>query len=157
RGLLRRSTLLVVGYGGWRDALTTQILEAIREQESTTLDILWCYYGNSEELERELSTNSVLRHLSLAPGNVQFYAGVDTNSFFPELEKRCSEHLVYSDAPRRSLADSVLLGWSLVVPRTSPRTEAAEQSAALAFFDGRLPNWDDASSPLVPLREVSIA
>lgn len=157
RGLLRRSTMLVVGYGGWRDALTAQILEAIREQESTALDILWCYYGKVDELQAEFATNAVLQQLSLAPGNVQFYAGIDTNSFFPELEKKCSDYLRYSDAPRRSIADSVLLGWSLVPPRVSSRTKAAEQSAALAFFDGRLPNWGDASSVLVPLREVSIS
>ncbi|MFF3065408.1 SIR2 family protein [Oerskovia sp. NPDC057915] len=155
RTVLRRNTLLVIGYGGWSDALTAKMVEIIGEQDSTVLDILWCHFGDVADLNNQIAANPVLQSLSNAPGNVQFYAKIDSDTLFPKLERALSEHLAYPDDSRTKNPGGGLIGWQIVDGKPISRDHAIEKSAALSFFDGRLPNWGDAASPLIPLRDVS--
>ena len=155
RALLSQHTLLVMGYGGWNDAVTRQLTEVIKEQSARDLDILWCYYGNEKELEDELQSNSILRDLLQAPGNVQFYTGIDVNQALPKIEEAISDQLVFPETQRRASGRGSLLGWIPVAEQLLlPRTADADDTAALTFFDGRLPNWQDAASELIPRRDV---
>jgi SIR2-like domain len=155
RALLGQYTLVVIGYGAWRDALARQLVHVIREQEQRELDILWCYYGGERELDEEYKTNEVLSALLQAPGNVQFYTDVDANKVLPALERKISDRLVYSDAPRGRPGQGTLIDWMPVAEAvTRPASASDNSNAALTFFDGRLPNWQDAVNPLLPKRDV---
>ena len=155
RALLSQYTLVVMGYGAWRDALARQLVHVIREQEQRELDILWCYYGSQAELEEEYKTNEVLSALLQAPGNVQFYTDVDANKVLPALERKISDFLAYSDVPRGKPGQGTLIDWMPVADAViHPASDADNSSTALTFFDGRLPNWQDAVNPLLPKRDV---
>lgn len=155
RALLSQYTLMVLGYGAWRDALARQLVHVIREQEERELDILWCYYGNSDQLEDEFATNEVLSTLLQAPGNVQFYTGVDVNLMLPALERKLDGYLNYSDALRGRPGQGTLLDWIPVADTAiTPSPDIEKVNAALTFFDGRLPNWQDAVNPLLPKRDI---
>ena len=154
RALLNTYTLIVIGYGAWRDALTMQLVEILREQSARDLDVLWCYYGSSEELSGRLTDNEVMSQLARAPGNVQFYTGIDSNTAMPALELALAEYLEFSGGARLGPGRGSLIGWEPVSPEMVRPRGDADGSAALKFFDGRLPNWQDAISPLVPKRDV---
>jgi hypothetical protein len=155
RALLSQYTLMVLGYGAWRDALARQLVHVIREQEARELDILWCYYGNSDQLEDEFVTNEVLSTLLQAPGNVQFYTGVDVNLMLPALERKLDGYLNYSDALRGRPGQGTLVDWMPVADAAiTPSPDIEKINAALTSFDGRLPNWQDAVNPLLPKRDI---
>ena len=87
--LLRETTLVVIGYGGWKDVFTTSLLRAIREQ-SDTIDVLWAFYSNDEK-EISITYNHLLQEFSTLPGQrVVPYKGVDCHSFLPELRSALS-------------------------------------------------------------------
>jgi SIR2-like domain len=155
RALLGQYTLLVIGYGAWRDALTLQLMEVIREQSASELDILWCFHGNDSELHDALEHDDVLSNLRLAPGNVQFYTKVDANQVLPLLETTLSPYLQFPYTTRYSSGRGALLGWSSIAGTALEQGGAADDGeAALSFFDGRLPNWQDAVSKVIPKRDV---
>ena len=155
RALLSQYTLVVLGYGAWHDALARQLVHVVREREERELDVLWCYYGTSDQLDREFTTNDILSALSQAPGNVQFYTDIDANLMLPALEQKLSDDLVYSDALRGQPGQGTLIDWMPIVDAIlTPSSETENANAALTFFDGRLPNWRDALNPLLPKRDV---
>lgn len=155
RGVLGRNTLLVLGYGGWDDALTREIARTIRGQEAGNLDVLWCYHRGRAELEAEMASEGVLARISEAAGNVRFYCDIDANDFLPDLERHLADRLTYSGGDRLASARGTLIGWAPVPSIRRPRDGAEERAAALSFFDGRLPNWDDAASALIPVRDAA--
>lgn len=154
RALLSQYTLVVVGYGAWRDALTLQLSEIIKEQSARDLDVLWCFYGNHSELERRLANDETFAQMLLAPGNLQFYSEIDANIALPKIETALASFLDYSDSPRLSKGRGSLLGWRPVAPMEDPQSGQGAAAAALKFFDGRLPNWLDAASGMIPRRDI---
>jgi hypothetical protein len=155
RALLSQYTLMVLGYGAWRDALARQLIHVIREREERELDVLWCYFGSSEQLDQEFTNNEVLSALLRAPGNVQFYTDVDVNLVLPALERRLDGYLHYSDIPRGRPGQGTLIDWMPIADAViATSSDADNRNAALTFFDGRLPNWQDAVNPLLPKRDI---
>lgn len=155
RALLAQYTLLVVGYGAWQDALTTQLLQIIREQSARDLDVLWCYFEDEESLTGRFASDELFGQMRLAPGNLQFYTEIDVNKALPAIEVAISEVLEFPDTPRLGQRhSSSLLGWVPVGPIQDHRAVGEKHSAAIKFFDGRLPNWLDASSSFVPKRDI---
>lgn len=155
RALLNQYTLVVLGYGAWRDALTTQMIRVIKEQQARELDVLWCYYGGSDELMKQASANQILSALLQAPGNIQFYTSVDVNKALPLLERKLADFLHFSDTPRERPGQGTLISWMPVTRAvTDLGQDTADRNAALTFFDGRLPNWQDAVNPLLPRRDI---
>lgn len=81
RDLLGGHTVLVIAYGGWRDAFM-QALEQVIDQPETAVDILWCLYGDEGTA---LHNNQAL--LARFGGYTRFsaYYGVDAHQLFDEL------------------------------------------------------------------------
>lgn len=157
RVILENHTLVVLGYGGWSDVISRSLLDAIRQQRSGDLDVLWCLHKSAHELERSLGSDDAVQGFADAPGNVQFYAGIDANTVLPALEKRIAGVLEYEDAPPPKSNGLSLLGWDTITRRgLAEMSRNATEAAALSFFDGRLPAWHDAISKHIPVRTLAI-
>ncbi|MGD8167531.1 SIR2 family protein [Herbiconiux sp. P16] len=157
RAILGTHTLLVIGYGGWTDVITQQILQILQERNSETLDILWALHESGPSAQGVFELSALLETLrTAAPGNVTFYQGVDAEELFPKLESRVASILNYDESPTRRAASQSLVGWTDITPTFVERSRSrATPEDALTFFDGRLPNWSDAASPFVPPRSSS--
>jgi hypothetical protein len=156
RALLRSHTVVVIGYGGWQDAVGKTVTRLVQEQSSRDFDILWCLFDDSEKAELQFPANPTLTALSRAPGSVAFYSSIDSNLFFPALERAISQSLEFSEEKRSYAARGSLIGWATVDPEERRVLKSDEQSAlALSFFDGRLPSWPDARNRLIPRRDIA--
>jgi len=158
RMVLARHTLVVIGYGGWSDIVTSALLSVLAEQREEDLDVLWCIYADKDVLEKSPEHAPALAAFGTAPGNIKFYAGIDANHTIPQLEKRVEKLLNYSQARRSASVGSTLPGWTTITrdALTELRSDASP-AAALTFFDGRLPTWHDAVNTHIPTRELAVA
>lgn len=90
--ILESSTLVIVGYGGWDDAITQTLAEIVHDPMSTP-EILWTFYEDND-VDIEKVGQKLLS--SLAPGiqqgRVQLYQGVDCRSLFHEICQRLKPH-----------------------------------------------------------------
>lgn len=153
--LLRKFTFVVVGYSGWIDIFSKQIAAMIIEQRASELDILWCAYPPGDQFEALNRGNQLFTQMQKAPGNVVFYQDIDSNIFFPGLEKHISDHLIHSDSARMGSGRGNLIGWSSVrAEETQNNSDVSDEDRALSFFDGRMPTWKDASNRLIPRRDI---
>jgi len=154
RYVLEHYTLVVIGYGGWSDVVTRIIQELVAQQRADSLDILWAFYEKPHRVADLVKSFSALTSLAAAPGNVQFYADVDANKFFPRLEKALADHLFYPERQRSDRGDAGLAGWATVNEAfLADYKGLATEESALTFLDGRMPSWQDAVSANVALRE----
>lgn len=154
RSMLAEHTLWVFGYSGWRDAVMISLRNVLAEQEARKLDVLWCAYSDSTELEQEVDSNGLLSEL-LRTGNVQFYAGCNGNQWLPALEDRISDQLNYVDTSRLHASEAALIDWDLV--DTALLTERAKEDGrdrAMRFLDGREPTLRDGFNPLIAKRDI---
>lgn len=157
RVILEEHTLVVLGYGGWSDVISRALLEAIRQQRSGDLDVLWCLFKEERDLVDPVSGESTLAQFSDAPGNLNFYAGIDANLALPALEKRIADLLEYENTPPPKNTGLGLLGWNTLTAKGLSEVQAnATLDAALTFFDGRLPSWHDAISQHIPIRTLTL-
>jgi tetratricopeptide (TPR) repeat protein len=79
--LLKNKVVLVCGYGGWDDVLTSTLLDIVRD-DASSIEVLWALYGS------ERPSSPILNEFLTAGenrGRVCFYSGIDCNSFFPKL------------------------------------------------------------------------
>ncbi|MDP2307439.1 MAG: SIR2 family protein [Pseudomonadota bacterium] len=87
RELLRQSTLVVMGYGGWDDVFTRTLVEIVAEGGESH-NILWCFF-EAEEADIRSKYPALLE--SIAPGighRVVLYSGIDSNALLPRLVQR---------------------------------------------------------------------
>ena len=89
RRLLRDSTTIVTGYGGWDDVFMSA-LSRILAEDDTQLDLLWAFYENDEAQIRE-RYEAVVTKLKNVGGRISFYKGVDANVTFPQIFKRATQ------------------------------------------------------------------
>jgi tetratricopeptide (TPR) repeat protein len=79
--LLRDKVVLVCGYGGWDDVLTSTLLDLVRD-DSSSIEVLWTLHGSAEPsspvLDQFLASG-------MSRGRVAFYSGIDCNWLFPQL------------------------------------------------------------------------
>ena len=156
RSLLRTHTVVVIGYSGWSDAISSTLGKLMREQSSRDFDLLWCFFNERSVAEAEIDANETLQGLSRAPGSVSFYSEIDSNRFFPELERRVSGLLKFPDSQRSYAARTGLIGWISLSGQPVREISSTDHSSyALSFFDGRLPNWTDANNALIPRRDIA--
>ena len=154
RSMLARHTLWVFGYSGWRDAVMISLQRILAEQEASNLDVLWCAYSSSKELDREIAEHTTLGDLAWT-GNVQFYSGCDANRWIPELEARLSGILHYVDTSRRHASEAALIDWVLVDPALLAARAAEDgRERALKFLDGREPTLRDGFNGLIAKRDI---
>jgi GGDEF domain-containing protein len=89
RALLRRRTLVVVGYGGWDDVLLRALASVQSEGREDATDVLWASHHPTEA--EFLTMNAHVAHgfhEAQLRYRFQIYYGVDANHFLPELESR---------------------------------------------------------------------
>ena len=157
RYVLEHYTLVVVGYGGWSDVITRIIRDQIANQQIENLDILWTFFSSDEDARKKIAAHPVLADLAAAPGNIQFYTGVNANDFLPQLEKRIAAVLEYPDRPRTAIGAGGPVGWTPITGDFLHVWETkATKSSAMTFFDGRLPTWADGVSAFVPVRTATV-
>lgn len=95
KDILRRNTVIVLGYGGWDDAFMTSVRELhVSECQG---DLLWGFFDQDEAKIARIYQHRVLEPLAARydAGRYLFYKGVNIHSFFKELTHRLAhEHLV---------------------------------------------------------------
>lgn len=157
RYVLENFTLVVVGYSGWSDVIARILRDQVGHQGVDSLDILWAFYDDAVRVEELAQNHPVVSALAAAPGNVQLYASVDANEFFPSLERALADHLSFEDGDRRIAPQAGLAGWTTISSDfLSTYKRAATTAGALTFIDGRSPSWQDAVSPFVAKRELAL-
>lgn len=98
---MRKTCLVILGYGGWEDVFTKSLLEVI-EEERSTINVIWCFYDNNEE---ELIKNNALFQ-AIEPalgGRLMAYKGIDCHVAIPTILERALQESV--DTPP-SIAES---------------------------------------------------
>jgi hypothetical protein len=92
RDILRRNTVVVLGYGGWDDAFMTSLRD-LHASECQN-DLLWGFYGGVESKLVNDYQDHVLRPLASRHGlgRCMFYKGVNVHHFFDQLALRLSQH-----------------------------------------------------------------
>lgn len=88
RSALRDRTLVVLGYGGWEDLVTSALAELALDGTAKP-DVLWCFYEADEAVARAKypSVLQRLEPLALA-GRARFAVGVDLHVLLPEVLRR---------------------------------------------------------------------
>lgn len=156
RHILENYTLVVLAYGGWSDVVTRIFQEQMSSQQGYAMDVLWGFRGSAIEVRDQIALNPILSALDAAQGNIQFYHGVDTNEFLPELERRVAGVLEYPEVARQKDGKASLLGWINVTDGfLQSFTRSAGPDSAITFLDGRLPAWADAMNPSIVRRDVA--
>ncbi len=83
--VIRTSTLVVIGYGGWDDVITRTLIELL-EDPSSNPEILWAFHGDDPQAT-EKTHERFLTYLQpgIGRGRVSLYHGVTCHAFFSEL------------------------------------------------------------------------
>ncbi len=79
--LLRNKIIVVCGYGGWDDVFTDALMDAVCD-DAANPEILWTFYERTPRISQHLESRI---SAGVSRGRVSLYAGVDCNSFFPEV------------------------------------------------------------------------
>lgn len=129
RHLLTESVVLVLGYGGWKDAFMQALLERVQERDLYESEIVWCSYNSDPS---DVLKNTVVGALQGSPG-FSLYAGIDVNTVLDELllEAALEDLQPGPQAP---------FGYSRVRP-----TQNSGNPSTTPFIDGGPPSWADAA------------
>lgn len=84
RERLRKHFVVVIGYGGWKDAFTQSLLQRITERESLEMEIAWAEFEPLCETRLSEGLLGELRKFH----SISFFGGVDVNVLFPALIKQ---------------------------------------------------------------------
>jgi len=79
--LLRNKLVIVCAYGGWDDAFTDALMEVVRD-DTAYPEIVWTFYGNPPTIAEHLSERITP---GIDRGRITLYAGIDCNTFLPQL------------------------------------------------------------------------
>jgi len=86
--IVRERVLVVIGYGGWDDALVRVLLRATHDVSAQT-NVLWAFHSKSQDEIYRRNQHLLERLLQGVGGTrVFFYKGIDTDRFFPSLLTR---------------------------------------------------------------------
>ena len=121
RDLLRDTTLVVMGYGGWDDVITRTLFDAVAEG-SDRLDVLWCFYPDSEVIIRQENATLLKAIEHLAGQRIVLYKGVDCHALLPALLKQANERV--SGAVTIPVSSRSEEGTSLRVHKNLPQSES---------------------------------
>jgi len=86
--LLRNKLVVVCGYGGWDDVFTVTLLDVVCD-DTASPEILWTFHAKSPVIAEALGNRI---SAGLSRGRVSLYAGVDCNSFFPQIYDTWTEN-----------------------------------------------------------------
>ncbi len=100
--LLKDSTVVVVGYGGWKDVFREALREAATADDSG-FELLWSFFT-----KEELKIEAGLHRLSEMFPRADFYKGVNCHKFFRKLFKK----LKRSPSPQTLVAQAEYRRWA---------------------------------------------
>jgi hypothetical protein len=146
--LLRERTVLVTAYGGWDDAFTGALVEAVRRHRHGDLDVLWTFLeDDATDIRSRYVT--LLDECDSVPGRVTFYRGVDCEILFGSLSRATPDPGEAS--PAAESWTSPLEAWTAVTPELLETPAGGLSSDELVrFFDGQIPTWKHASASTIP-------
>jgi tetratricopeptide (TPR) repeat protein len=84
--IARDSLIVVIGYGGWDDIVTTTLSKIVLD-DTFYSEILWAFYSESPE-DIKAQNEALLSKLKpgIDRGRVSLYSHVDCHEFFPKLQ-----------------------------------------------------------------------
>lgn len=123
--VVKTSTLVVVGYGGWDDVITRTLVGLLSDSVSNP-DIMWAFHKPNVR-EVEASNEQLLTMLGpgIGRGRVSLYHGVDCGTLFRQIHSRLKAN--YSDGSSlgssAQLTTSVKEGYSRITKSRELRIE----------------------------------
>ena len=102
--VIKKSILVVVGYSGWDDVISSMLMETLSNSTQTP-EIMWAFHEKNETKIESLNKRLLT---TLAPGigrgRVSLYRGIDCLMLFSEVLENLKSH--YSDKSRHIKASS---------------------------------------------------
>ena len=86
--VVKTSTLVVIGYGGWDDVVTRTLVELLSDSEANP-EIMWAFHEHDREII-ERSHSQLLSALShgIGRGTVCLYGGIDCRAVLSDIHRR---------------------------------------------------------------------
>lgn len=131
RSLLRETTLVVMGYGGWSDVFTRTLVDVISEQ-TEQLNVLWTFYSDNDDDIVNRNDMILSQFEALAGQRVVFYKGVDCHVFLPTLREKLRKH-----EKKTQNVDSVIKLQDEFIPTAFDLSVGGDHPPQAAFWVGR--------------------
>lgn len=141
-----QTNLVVMAYSGWDDIFTSALANCL-SSDSFKGTVTWCFYGGSPAEIREQNTALFDKFKAgIQQERITFFCGVNCHTFFDDLINDLG-----LDAPGNApVENSPLAGWELVAKERLESLDPLTGEEAVRFFDGAVPTWRHAISPLIP-------
>ena len=100
--VIKTSTLVVLGYGGWDDVITRTLVDLLTDSESNP-EILWAFHGDSAA-EIEALNPELLSALNpgIGRGRALLYSGIDCCSVLSDIHEQLKPSYPASAGPAKS-------------------------------------------------------
>ena len=83
--IVKASTLVILGYGGWDDVITQTLVDLLTDQESNP-EIMWAFHGDdAAEIETSQATLMATLDPGIGRGRVLLYSGIDCCSLLSDI------------------------------------------------------------------------
>lgn len=146
--LLEKTNLVVMAYSGWDDIFTEAIARCLASEAFKGV-VTWCFYNDVPAVVREGNIELFEKFAAgISSGRIEFFCGVNCHTFFDEVLGEVSPSPVVTATKE----DSPLPGWQLVSEAFLDGLSPLTDSQAIQYFDGGVPTWRHALSPLIPRR-----
>jgi len=142
---LDQTNLVVMAYSGWDDIFTTAIASCLNDANFSG-EVTWCFYNNSPAEAREQNSALIKKFGNGLQPRVQFFCGVDCHTFFEDY----IAGLGITPAIVASKVTSPIPGWDMVTKEYLDSLPPLSGPEAVRYFDGAVPTWRHAVSPLIP-------
>ncbi|MGM0584750.1 MAG: SIR2 family protein [Pseudomonadota bacterium] len=143
---LNNTHLVVMAYSGWDDIFTTAIANCL-SSDTFKGTVTWCFYGDTPAIIREENEALFEKFKSgIQQGRISFFCGINCHTFFDDL----IGYLGLTPNERAAVDQSPLAGWNLVTKEFLAAQTPLSGDEAVRYFDGAIPTWRHATSPLIP-------
>ena len=148
----QQRTLIVAAYGGWDDVFTQALVEIVNDEQAK-LDVIWCFYESVADKDFEGRYGKLLHamHPAIVLNRFRPFGGIDCHSVFGELLSTLQG--ASSPAVVASITASPIAGWQLIDPAYLDSLPALNSDELIRYFDGAVPTWRHAVSPIIPRRQ----
>lgn len=143
---LNKTHLVVMAYSGWDDIFTMAIANCLNS-DTFKGTVTWCFYGDTPAVIREENQALFEKFKSgIQQGRISFFCGINCHTFFDDL----IGYLGLTPNERDAIDRSPLAGWNLVTNEILGVQTPLSGDEAVRYFDGAIPTWRHATSPLIP-------
>ncbi|MDT0684506.1 SIR2 family protein [Roseicyclus sp. F158] len=143
---LNNTHLVVMAYSGWDDIFTTAIANCLAS-DTFKGTVTWCFYGDTPAVIRDENEALFEKFKSgIQQGRISFFCGINCHTFFDDL----IGYLGLTPNERAAIDQSPHAGWNLVTTEFLAAQTPLSGDEAVRYFDGAVPTWRHATSPLIP-------